>query len=692
MNEKFPCPVEAGNSGDGSPLTLGSPDAVGDVFLKNGAVALIDWDGDAQVELVDSGSALFVYRFDGEIADGTPIVDRGWRLGVMSRSHQRDENDQGLCGRIIAAGDFSGNGYPGLVLSPRGYSKKPIVVVSLKDGVPATREEGVPFEMIDPSAPDGGDALEKWGKAEMTAFDWDGDGRVDLIAALHDNEGYNWIDPETGATPEDQRDRYLPDGRWRGQIGDWSLHLLRNTTTDGRVQFTYAGRIELLTSPVGGPLAPVDPGDPAAGLLLLDYYGSLFHLPLLQAGEKPVWGELAKLFSLHGAPFSRTANFTSIDTAAVDGSGRVDLFAGDISSNVCWCRFWGKDRDGRPLYGEPKKVKQRNPHVNGGYFSVPTVGDWRGTGTPDLLVGSIEGYIFWYKVLSTHPLRFAPPERVRVGDEEIRRYAKPNPSAGYHWGSSQGPLDGSNGGYSNPALVDWDGDGLLDLIIGDMVGLFDWYPNRGTRTLPKLAPPLRLHVGDEPLFGPWRVQLGVGDFSNDGLPAIVTMDLDLDLSLYRRVGRDDLSALQPGEKLRYEDGETIKTHGAYTAAGGDGRGRTKIQVVDWDGNGNLDLLLGVGPQGGSAFKSSYVLLCRNVGTNATPVFKRPEVLLFNDKGLPLEFWRHGAHPALVDWDGDGQWEIVVGADMGFIWYFKPEHFGVSSGPFDVFRPAGDMSL
>lgn len=170
------------------------------------------------------------------------------------------------------------------------------------------------------------------------------------------------------------------------------------------------------------------------------------------------------------------------------------------------------------------------------------------------------------------------------------------------------------------------------------------------------------------------------------------MDLDLDLALYRRVGRDDLAGLRPAEKLRYEDGDTIKTHGVYTPQGGDGRGRTKIQVVDWDGNGKLDLVLGVGPQFGSTFKSGYVLLCRNVGTRAAPVFKRPEVLLFNAEGKPLEFWRHAAHPALVDWDSDGKWEILVGADMGFIWYFKPKHFGVASGPFDVFRPDGDTSL
>lgn len=683
---EFPRPIEAGNEGDGSPLTLGSPGLIGDLFLQNGTVTLLDWDGDGEVELVDSGSALFTFRFTGAIADGTPTVDRGQRCGVMSRSHQRDENDAGLCGRILAIGDFDGDGHPEIILGPRGYSKEPIVALPLKDGPPADRSRGLRLNIVDPSS-----AIERWGRAEMTAFDWDGDGRMDILAAVQNNDGY-WVDPRTGVAPEDPRDRYITDGRWVGKLGGWSLHLLRNTGTSDRPEFTHTGPVELSSPPPGGPLSPVDPNDPTAGLLILNYYGDVFHLPLLTTGAPPTWGEPVELVSLHGAPFSRSANFTSIDVAALDGAGRMDLFAGDISSNVCRCRYYGRDDDGRPVYDDPRKIKQRNPHVNGGYFSVPTTGDWRDTGMADLLVGGIEGYIFWYKTLSVAPLCFAPPERVRVGDEEIRRYAKPNPSAGYHWGSSQGPGDGFNGGYSNPVLVDWTGDGLLDLLVGDMIGLFDWYPNRGTKTEPRLAPPIRLHVGEEPLFGPWRVQPGVGDFTGDGLPDIVTMDLDLDLALCRRVGRDDLSGLRPAEKLRYEDGDSIKTYGVYTPQGGDGRGRTKIQILDWDRDGKLDLILGVGPQYRSAFKSSYVLLCRNVGTNEDPVFRRPEVLLFDAGGKPLEFWRHGAHPAFVDWDGDGRWEILVGADMGFVWYFSPEHFGMSSGPFDVFRPADDESL
>ena len=366
--------------------------------------------------------------------------------------------------------------------------------------------------------------------------------------------------------------------------------------------------------------SPVDPTNAGAGLLLCTYYGRVYHLPLIATGDSPQWGAIAEMFTMHNEPFNRATNFDiNIGVSDALEPGRFDIFAGDRSQSPSWSRLRGHDAEGRPIYDTPKKIKQHNPHVGNSFFSVPTVGDWRGTGTPDLVVGGVEGYVLWYKTLSTDPLRFALPERVRSGTTEIRRLAAPNPAGGHHWGGSQGPYDGDTGGYSNPVLVDWNGNGLLDLLVSDMIGLYDWYPNWGTKAEPELGPPQRLHVTDgEPLRGPWRQQAGVGDFSVSGIPDVVIQDTDLDLALFRRVGPEEPSLLHPGEKLRYEDGETIKTHGVYTAGGGDGRGRTKINVVDWDGDGVLDLLLGVGPQHGSPYRGSYVLFAKNVGSNGKP--------------------------------------------------------------------------
>ena len=690
---EFPRPVEGGNSGDGSPLVLGDDDVIGDLFCASWTVHVLDWDGDGERELVCSGGTgdVYAFKFVDSMPDGTPVLDRGMRWGLISRHLHRNENDRGLTGGVAAAADFDGDGNIEVIFSPRGYSTRPTIVFSLEDGAPTSRDgsSGVTIEGAE-------DSTDNWARGTAAVVDWDGDGRPDIVVLSAGERGPKPYDTETGECPEDQRDRYRSDGTWLGQPRVPFLELYRNTGSGSRIEFTYAGRASAQLPPHAMHVSVVDPNDPKAGLLVLGYYGDVWHLPLDRTGDAPTWGEVAELFTLHGEPFNRSAHLeASIGVSDVLEAGRFDIFAEDKSGSIVWFRAYGRDGGNRPVYDSPRNLKQRNPHVKGGQFTVVTTGDWRGTGMADLLVGSLDGYISWYKTLSTSPLRFAPPERVRLGASDIRRLAMANPSAGHHWGGSQGPYDGNTGGYANPVLMDWDGNGLLDLIVSDMLGLYDWYPNWGTKSLPELGPPQRLHLTTgEPLFGPWRQQPGLGDFTGDGLPDVVIQDLGLDLALYRRAGRDDMAALLPGEKLRYEDGETIKTHGIYTPGGGDGRGRTKINVVDWDGDGVLDLLIGVGPQHGAPYPGSYVLFAKNVGSNAAPVFRRPAVLLFDTDGSPLGFWRHGAHMAPVDWDGDGSYELIAGADQGHVWYWKPEHFGTpaTGDPTAPLRPSEETGL
>ena len=690
--DDFPRPIEGGNSGDGSPLVLGDEQAIGDLFVAAWSAHIVDWDADGQRELVCSGGTgdIYSFKFIDTLPDGTPIVDRGARWGLLSRQLHRNELDQGLTGGIAAVGDFNSDSIAEVILCPRGYSAKPTIVFSLKAGAPATREGAA--DLLVSGAPD---STSGWARGNCTAVDWNGDGRADLVVLSTVGES-PWTAEGPAMCPEDQRDRYDRNGRWVGVRRNAVLDLYRNTSSERRIEFKYAGRADVELPPHAMHISTVAPDNPEAGLLVLGYYGDVWYLPLALGNGMPSCGEAVELLTLHGEPFNRCVSLeVGIGVSDILEAGRFDVFSADKSGAIAWFRCYGRDAHNRPIYDTPRKLKQRNPHVNAGQFSVVTVGDWRDTGRPDLLVGGLDGHISWYKTLATDPLRFAPPERVRLGTTAIRCLAVANPSAGHHWGGSQGPYDGNTGGYSNPVLTDWDGDGLLDLVVSDMLGLYDWYPNWGTRQRPELGPPQRLHLATgEPLFGPWRQQPGIGDFTGDGLPDVVIQDLDLDLALYRRVGRDDLNALLPAQKLRYEDGDTIKTHGVYTPQGGDGRGRTKINVVDWDGDGKLDLLIGVGPQHGSPYRGSYVLWARNVGSNEDPVFGRPAVLLFDSDGAPLEFWRHGVHMAPVDWDGDGKLELVAGADQGYVWYWKPEYFGepVNGDPTAALRPPGEGGL
>ena len=126
----YPRPIEGGNLGDGSPLVLGDESVVGDLHAPcdpTSTVHVLDWDGDGEPELVTSGNDIFAHKFVDTLADGTPVVDRGRRWGTISRSAQRDENDEGLTGFLLTAADFNGDGAVEAIVGLRYYSHKPVV-------------------------------------------------------------------------------------------------------------------------------------------------------------------------------------------------------------------------------------------------------------------------------------------------------------------------------------------------------------------------------------------------------------------------------------------------------------------------------------------------------------------------------------------------------------------------------------
>ena len=180
----------------------------------------------------EAGPALDFAPFTEALPDGTPIVDRGIRWGLMSRQAQRNENDRGLTGYVVAAADFDGDGHPEVILAPRYYSHRPVVAMSLVDGVPTSREGCAPVTITGNA-----DGVDFRDKGAVAAIDWDGDGRVDLVRVhLEMGEDYS-VDPATGVCPEDQRCRYQRDGRWTGALPTPVLRLYRNTGANaGRIQ------------------------------------------------------------------------------------------------------------------------------------------------------------------------------------------------------------------------------------------------------------------------------------------------------------------------------------------------------------------------------------------------------------------------------------------------------------------------
>lgn len=82
-------------------------------------------------------------------------------------------------------------------------------------------------------------------------------------------------------------------------------------------------------------------------------------------------------------------------------------------------------------------------------------------------------------------------------------------------------------------------------------------------------------------------------------------------------------------------------------------------TVDWDNDGDLDMLIGT--FGGELF------LRRNEGTRAKPEYaEASERVLVGEK--PMKVNLHFC-PSVADWNGDGKWDIVVGAADGSVGWF-----------------------
>src|SRR4051794_12295019 len=110
-----------------------------------------------------------------------------------------------------------------------------------------------------------------------------------------------------------------------------------------------------------------------------------------------------------------------------------------------------KGTDGEPLIIPFPKEDSITESICTRPFAV----DWDGDGHLDLIVGNFAGTFYWFKGLGKG--RFQPkPEMLMTGGSPLR-------------------IDGA---HSDPFVIDWDGDGDLDLVSGSSNGGVQWAENR----------------------------------------------------------------------------------------------------------------------------------------------------------------------------------------------------------------------
>ncbi|MFC1587069.1 FG-GAP repeat domain-containing protein [Planctomycetota bacterium] len=197
-----------------------------------------------------------------------------------------------------------------------------------------------------------------------------------------------------------------------------------------------------------------------------------------------------------------------------NNDGKNDLLAGDSAGNV-WIFInngskkapelaAGKkvEADGKAITASRRKYKKEGgrrvpdgitlgSHELAQIYSKVHMADWDGDGLKDLLVGHDTNIIFYKNQGTKTAPKFAAPAKIPTKRGQFPR----RPS---------------------PYVVDWDGDGVNDLLVGSDAAKVYFYRNTGSNTKPQLATSDILDLKGDGFNGCYRCRIEVTDWNNDG--------------------------------------------------------------------------------------------------------------------------------------------------------------------------------
>jgi hypothetical protein len=497
--------------------------------------------------------------------------------------------------------------------------------------------------------------------------DFDGDGRQDLIVGIDFWGDYGWDDA------------WDAQGRWKNGPLRGQVFVLRNTGTAASPVYAPAEKLKTADgTPVevfGKPtpnLGDFD-GDGDLDLICGEFLDGFTYFQNTGTRTAPRY-ERGRRLTTAGAPLTLDLCMIVPATCDFDGDGDLDLVVGDEDGRVAFVEHTGKVVDGLPQFLPPRYFRQRADAVKFGALSAPVSVDWDGDGLEDLIAGNTAGYLGFIKNLGGNPLRWAAPVYLSAGNQLARELAGPN-------GSIQGPAE-AKWGYTNPAVADWDGDGLLDILTNGIWGRIIFYRNIGSRTEPRLASGQPVEVawpGETPkpdwtwwtprgreLVTQWRTTPAMIDWNQDGLMDLVMLDREGYLAFFerRRSAAGALELLPPQRVFWSEDISAYDGSGRPRNAESGllrlndrragGSGRRTFTFFDWDRDGQMDILVNATPN---------VNVLRGLGRDAAGLWR------FKDMGPvhPHPLASHSTTPTIARWPAPSGQTLVIGAEDGFFY-------------------------
>ncbi len=277
-----------------------------------------------------------------------------------------------------------------------------------------------------------------------------------------------------------------------------------------------------------------------------------------------------------------------------DGDGDWDLICGNTAGYIGFIENLSGPGVAQPKWAEPRRLEvdgkairimagpngsiQGPAEAKWGYTTL-SVADWDGDGLPDILANSILGKVVWYRNSGTRTSpKLAAAQPIDVEWEGAQ------PRLAWGWLRPEGNALLTQW-RTTPVTVDWNKDGLVDLLMLDHEGYLAFFERAVRDNKRILLPPKRIFCNEkgEPLQfntkragGSGRRKLCVTDWDGDGALDILINSKNAEL--WRQVGKKDgfylfknMGGLNP---------ENIEGHDVSPT------------VVDFDNNGIPDFIGG----------------------------------------------------------------------------------------------------
>lgn len=433
----------------------------------------------------------------------------------------------------------------------------------------------------------GNKPIDVYGAPSPNFADFDGDGDLDIICGEFIDK-FTWFENVgTRTTPEYADGRYLEN---QDGIIKMDLEMIVPVALD----WDKDGDVDLIV------------GDEDGRVAFMENTGTILeHMPVFKSPryflQKPEHLKFGALVT----PFSTDW----------DEDGDEDLICGNSAGYIGFVE--NLDGGDPPSWAPPVYLEDETGAIRlqAGYngsiqgpceakwgYTTLSVADWNHDGLNDIIANSIWGKVVWYENIGTKGNPRLAKEKEVLVDWQAQA-----PKPAWNWWDPA-PYSLATQWRTTPTAIDWNKDGLTDLVMLDHEGYLSFFERFEEQQRTMLKPGKRIFQSEPAQYN----RKNVVKESTKG-------PLRLNTDLYGSSGR------------------------------------RKLAFSDWDQDGDIDILL----------NSINAAFLENVGVEGgqTTFELRDDVSEHRLAG-------HTTSPTLVDWDKNGVPDLLLGAEDGHFYYMK----------------------